>query len=780
MLEFIPHIASHNRGPFDCIYCSFGSLNGPTIKRHLIDEHCNEVPYVCARFAHGDLEFDDLGSIRLVPVLNTPIDLLRVKVVPKNIFAEIEMDAPDIVIANVRGGIEDSQSQQGGNSTTRVAKELDKFILNLPEDYVFERPIKCPKCDYTSAVRLNLVRHFNMHNDNALFDQENDPVNRVGMNNPSAEVRRGILTDQRNVLTEKPAAKIAIKRRMTISELSSPDADTPQYVPISQRFHCGIENCNYFAPEERTLMGHIRGVHGNESTFKCPHCVKVVERGFEFDVILSHYKLHDTQLHKCALCTGFYGDTRNTVSKHIRKRHKASVNDDDIIVVRGSEEERAAVLKRSKLMRRNSVASKRPRFDLESKFKCSYCPYEETTTENMISHLKSTHGYATQYQCMACKANLNVERGFKAHVTKKHNGVQPGLIEHFRAVGDPASMSLIAADSPTSVAAIVPQVTTAVVSSQVGLGEYAEIRERYRTDPVYRTIVYYCELCPQTFGGWDQICEHYKKSHEETVFNPQLPSTLLYSCLFCQFNTPRPATLADHFVRCHEKSVPLYRLEFMVKCLRCNFGNTAEKLHEHYKEEHPKDQPLMRHVQEQLCGLCAFRYNNDRELQIHFQNAHKTIANQTLKVKGSLMKQLLNVKVDKKYKCKQCLLVLNNNQIRYHQHASECVAVELAHRYRCRSCSFMTLDYEQAKAHVNDHKEQEMRCERCSTNFPNYACLMMHITSHQHVGDYMAELMKQYSVEIIFPNGWVTSEAVAAPALQARHYKCPMTTGTEV
>lgn len=779
VLDFFPHIATHNQGPFECIYCAYGAKDGPSFKRHLIDQHCNEPPWVCVRFYghNGSIDPHELASIRLMSLAENAIDDNLVKFVPKEVFGELEQREVGIVISAVQGGFEEPKRQ------------LDPLILDLPENYVFERPIKCQKCNYSTEIRMNLIRHFNLHNEDASFDQENDPVNRISQKVESPKSRKRLLVESHT----SPATKPKKKRRMTISELSSSDTAPPEYVPVLQRFRCGVDKCEYMAPEERTLIRHINGIHADDLIFKCPHCDKVLHGWFDVEVIASHYKLHDCQLFQCGVCSAFYGDSRNTVSKHIRKRHKATVDDEDIVSIRCFADEvikPTAKPAKAILLRRNTMATKRPRLEL---YKCSYCSFEDGFFEEMLRHAKNVHNHSSQYQCMECKANLNAERGFKRHFTMKHNGRTPEIITHFTSIGDkepspspppPAAKKqalaprMVANEVVKPPAAEVFARTCNIVSAKPDL--FAEIRLNYRNHPAHRPIVFYCEMCPQKFHDWNRIYDHYKQAHKKSVFNPKLASYLLYSCLFCTFNTPRSATLVDHFQRSHENAMPLYRLEYMVKCMKCDFANTAEKVKEHYGQRHPEERPLMRNMVHQSCGLCAFQYTDEDGLAEHFEKAHKKIANQNLKVNDNSIRQLLNVKVDKVFKCKQCKAVLNNNQSRFHEHASECVPVEVAHRYRCPMCTFLTMDYAEAKLHVSSHKEKSIQCDRCNANFSSYDVLLMHITEHRHVGDYMAALMKQYSVEVIFPNGLVCSESVVAPALDGSHYMHPRMTGSEV
>lgn len=306
------------------------------------------------------------------------------------------------------------------------------------------------------------------------------------------------------------------------------------------------------------------------------------------------------------------------------------------------------------------------------------------------------------------------------------------------------------------------------------------LKANFEDKPIHRPLQYFCEQCPQTFNDWNPIYEHCQHSHD-VVFNPKLPPFLIYACYFCSFNTPRVATLAKHFSDDHDNMTPLYNLEYMVKCMMCEYANTVEKVTQHYAESHKDERPLLRNILQETCGLCSFQYKDEANFRTHFDKAHKKIANQTLKMNDKLMKRLLNVKVDKVFKCRRCKLVMKKYQCRFHEHEKDCVPVEVAHRYLCGICKFVTLDYELAKKHMNRHQSKSVECNRCKEKFANFDTLLQHIPkSHRQVGDYMSELMKLYSMEIIFPNGLVTSESMAMKALKACHFKCREVSGKEV
>lgn len=767
VVQFFPHLAKHDQGAFECIYCPFGAIDGPTIKRHIMDHHPGpEVPPIIVRFGDGELQPEDVGeitSIRLCQLLENNFDENCVKVVPKEIFDGLERDERSIIISNVIEGA-------GDIAVGRPEEDpSEKFLLTIPKQSLFDDSIKCLKCDYSTIVRMNLVRHVRLQHMN---EEEYKPTS------PPIQVKEpekitNVLVDKQSVaVLGQPKIRM---RRMTISEISSTNGGVPQFVPYNRRFICGIARCAYFCPEERMLRGHMEIVHVGEDYFKCPHCEKVViGSDFQMEAVVGHYKLHAQQLFQCAKCV-FYGDTRQQVSNHIRKRHMSTVAEGDIIEVRNTVETDSTVkpvLKsppKKMPMRRNSVCVSKKRRIEEIHYVCSSCPFKGHTLDLMNQHNYDEHGKMDQFECATCNATLKSEKGFKMHVHFKHPGKQPKMIAHFRAQGSEEASQAITS-------AVVPSKTVGKIKD---LSLESQLQSYLNKQPTHRPLVFYCHFCPERFNERETIDQHLKQ-HGGTI-NHELPKFLMYSCAFCDFNTPRSATLGQHFKAAHKMS-PVFRLDYMVKCVKCDFSNTAENVAKHCAEFHEGTRPLMRNmIHSTLCGQCKYEFKDAADLETHFKMAHKSIVNKHVATNKLIILRVLNMKFDKMYKCKKCKEVLTLCQRQFHKHGKECVSVEPAHLYKCNLCAtFFTTDYEEAKNHVDEHKEKKVNCERCSVVCGSYELLLKHLKGHRLVDDYKEQLLRRYSVEILFPNGFMASEVSITGALQRTEFQFKRTEGIEL
>jgi len=54
------------------------------------------------------------------------------------------------------------------------AKRLGEFERRLPPSMVYPEPLKCPACDFTNDVRINLIRHLRTHRNDDDDDEEED------------------------------------------------------------------------------------------------------------------------------------------------------------------------------------------------------------------------------------------------------------------------------------------------------------------------------------------------------------------------------------------------------------------------------------------------------------------------------------------------------------------------------------------------------------------------------------------------------------------------------
>jgi len=87
---------------------------------------------------------------------------------------------------------------------------LDEFERELSTSMIYPDPVKCPRCDFTNRVRVNMIRHLKLHRDedSALF----------GMSNPQAGSVAGHFDVQKNGFLDSKANNQKPLLRQILSE----------------------------------------------------------------------------------------------------------------------------------------------------------------------------------------------------------------------------------------------------------------------------------------------------------------------------------------------------------------------------------------------------------------------------------------------------------------------------------------------------------------------------------------------------------------------------------
>lgn len=822
--DFFPHLWSHKKGPFDCIYCEFGARDGKTIKRHVIDEHPNELPYICVRFVRDlNIEHSAIESMSVFPVVNEEtLEPGVVKQIPKDVFVELidaESKSNQLKISFVQGGVNMDEID------TQVSV-IEKTIENLPKKYFFDNDMVCDFCPYKTKIRVNFVRHLQFHKSGNEEDRSSkDPVNRI---NP---IEDGTASPVKSPEKQKKSRMSTVAKKREKGVLTLEDfRKAPKFVQGSSRWICGATDCPYTAINEKIFEIHLETLHADDNEFQCPHCDFLVDRGpIDIDEIFKHYKMHGDQLYKCRQCQ-FMAPTQELIGKHIHRKHSLSIAEDDVLKVRDKdsefvetpspvvippkptkkrrmsvavemevEQEEKVVIPVPVRKRRSSVSTPKTQ-----SHECQYCEYKTGDFEMMRDHVFDKHNFKTQYECGICQAGMLSVRGTKLHFHYKHKSPKEKLsiVSHFISVdteeGDEDGSTTVSywrRDSTSKAKTIRGiqceeddddkeedtdndeeeekednqekedeegnEVDEEEADTQTDeINKMTELfTKKYNIKLAHGSITFNCELCPDyRVDSLGDIQMHYQNSHPANAFNPKLPSFLTFSCYFCSFKNSSPNLLIQHFTIYHDNLPCLFRVDKLLKCLYCKFTDSAEVIQSHFETAHPKKKLTISTIKcATACGLCDFVYEFQAELRDHFAKAHSSaIVNPPIKYSQPLLRRLSNIKVNKVYKCNECAEILNEYQYRFHNHQSKCIPIEMPYQYLCSICPELFLDVGQAARHMEDHKQEEITCEKCNKVFCGLDVVMVHLTEeHRQVKVYKDQLTKQYTLEVILPNGLI-------------------------
>lgn len=768
----------------------------------MIDHHPNEFPYVCVRFSRvADGPCDMIDSLRLCFLGDNEISDSQVKHIPKDVFDSLDGDPADFdeMSAITPALIQRKDIEEDPTITEDpLGEEISAIIDGLPKEQLYDRSVTCEMCSYATKVRLNMVRHLQLHKTQPLLSScTPDPVNTVkptAKHLPSSPV--------------KPTKSDQVrKRRMTIcAPQSTPSDEMPEYVQKGQRYICGAGNCSYFTHEERMLRCHLESIHANDGKYVCPHC-KFTLNGPAYSVesVLDHYRLHEEQLFKCVKCD-FFDSTRHNVSKHIRKRHYTSVNEDDIVEIRNSwdsgTEGPAKKPKTIAQRRRSSVSCRK---GLEScTYKCSYCTFTSEEQTVMDNHSSLQHGHNTQFQCQKCASQFISKPGFKRHIGRKHDGETVNLLIHYHILGDDSQPiePIVSSNGKSGAAKSIPaenavsvtiasneknnSITNTTTTTTAGTTKAAPMATKKVEKPITTVeeisristilcksnmkkspemIQYHCEACPEKFPEWSLLQNHYEITHLLVKYNPKLPNFLSFGCFYCAFTTVNQSQLNHHHSIYHGSLMSLFRIVYLAKCVYCGLSSSTEKIVQHNEERHRGSPIAIKHIKNSTCALCDFKFVTENSLAAHFSSVHKKITSPKLMFNEKLMKRVMNVKINRRFQCGTCHKMLENReQYIAHPHQQACKAVEMRQKFLCTICPRLITNYGDAKKHMEAHQSNQVSCDRCKAEFLNLDVLMVHMSEHRNVAESMNALTKKYAINVVFPNGFVVSEADLTPA----------------
>nr|CAD7585791.1 unnamed protein product [Timema genevievae] len=178
------------------------------------------------------------------------------------------------------------------SSTSNVTKTSygPNDVHQLPMNAIFPQPISCAVCQFSTKVRVNLVRHLELHSSSNLSVAavpSDCPVN-----------PKELMFDKMVNLAASSHLRGEHKSDNTLSQ--EDEAKIPKYIPEHMRYVCGVTNCKYMACDETMLRYHIRALHCDEMSYKCPHCEEHVldktKVAVSIERLSAHLKMHDSHL----------------------------------------------------------------------------------------------------------------------------------------------------------------------------------------------------------------------------------------------------------------------------------------------------------------------------------------------------------------------------------------------------------------------------------------------------------------------------------------------------
>lgn len=241
MVHYRRHLEIHERNQslaegFRCGYCHFAHYRQNCVKFHLGKYH-GDRPIKMSRITEGvevELSETDLYALRTrrtpgearshqsSPSASVLVLRSEKEKRPTNRY-ESEGSIPLLAIERTSSARKTLQSPIEKISAASVDQSvaslaeleeanrlLDEFEQELPASMIYPDPVKCPRCDFTNRVRVNMIRHLKLHRDedSALF----------GMSNPQAGNAAGHVDLQKNGILDSRANSEKPLLRQILSE----------------------------------------------------------------------------------------------------------------------------------------------------------------------------------------------------------------------------------------------------------------------------------------------------------------------------------------------------------------------------------------------------------------------------------------------------------------------------------------------------------------------------------------------------------------------------------
>ncbi|XP_022120776.2 uncharacterized protein LOC110997101 [Pieris rapae] len=291
----------------------------------------------------------------------------------------------------------------------KVTKYGPHEIHKLPINPILENFIYCSLCEFTTKVRLNMVRHLQLHANQQPVPQT-APVNPV----PHLETNEMHFDKMLNLASSSLAHRQDKHNKNDTPTIPIPPekASTyPKYVPERTRHTCGAKGCSYISVDENMLKCHWDTLHSGSNDFHCVHCPPYQKLDTKTPVtasrIIAHLKMHDAKLYACSQCR-FYHFNLTVVEKHVNEAH----NRGDVMVVR---EEVTSVLQTTPPV----SATTAPTMDLKP-WQCGLCEYKTLLRPEIVEHCAKTHNSKMQFKCVYCAFRTSNEENVIKHQSQSH------------------------------------------------------------------------------------------------------------------------------------------------------------------------------------------------------------------------------------------------------------------------------------------------------------------------------------------------------------------------
>lgn len=492
----------------------------------------------------------------------------------------------------------------------------------LPSQNILNTPLQCSVCDYNTKVKLNFVRHLNLHSSQNPVPRH-DPVNPV----PCLESKEKHFDKMFNLASSSHSEGTVIVNK------DAQSVKYPMFVSYLKRFTCS--KCTYINTNEEMMKSHLDIIHMDAKNYICPHCKLEVKSDKRCnDKFIKHLRFHGNKLFRCRKCDYFHYD-ETQVNKHISVEHLCTP---------------ASLIEIVRDMNENSAMdNSSPSAIFEYKWKCNFCTYRSINRTDILKHIKDIHDYKNQFICTKCSFNSIREATAVAHLLK-HCDTTAKIEKTFSELDDNTPLWRRNMTKTRNIRGI-PLDEDGELSnnSNETLGALSEYNDDYDDTPTPLEIEHVA-LVPSSDViilpsshieknySLPEVTQQRKTVPPKTVVKKTQNDNYVFVCYYCSESFHNLESLKTHWSSYHreleivdterkDEKQFLFKINKMCKCFFCSKIGSTIVLGVHISKSH-KDQKIANAFTDinntNQCAFCSFKTlpHKRQQLLSHFETEH--------------------------------------------------------------------------------------------------------------------------------------------------------------
>lgn len=312
-------------------------------------------------------------------------------------------------------------------------------IHMLPINPILDQLVYCEICEFSTKVRLNMVRHLQLHAEQQPV-AHTTPVNPV----PHLETNEKHFDKMVNLASSSLAPRAdkqqggasAAPERPALAVLPASRelaALYPRQISARARNTCGAVGCSYTSVDQAMLRRHWEALHSGPAgcTFRCVHCptnqTTDTSKPITAARVVQHLKMHDDTLYACSQCH-IYHYRRDFVEKHMLDMHPGA----PMYIVRESASAAAAAAAAAAASTSAGTASPSaaPTMDLKP-WQCGFCKFKSMLRPEVVEHCFKLHQSKMQFRCGYCPYRASVLENVNNHLAHSHANEPEDVIYYY-------------------------------------------------------------------------------------------------------------------------------------------------------------------------------------------------------------------------------------------------------------------------------------------------------------------------------------------------------------